>query len=222
MLYGLDLTYPPTTDQAARMQQLGYSWLLVYIGGPRAAAHTAWHQIDGASYPVRDLAPYFSAGFLPCYVGRNVPWDAGSSFTARQGIADGNDANIQTGACGFGPTSPICLDVEYGTYEKYPSATLRYIAGFTSVCNAIGHPVIVYGDQALMNAVRQGLDVDGKFGADQLLVRQTDAPADTWANFDPGSPPPWMMWQCGNGTVAGVSVDYDTATDDALLAQYGV
>lgn len=203
------------------MQALGYTWLNVYIGGPRALAHTAWHQQDGVSYPVRDLAPYFSDGFLPTYVGRNVPWDQGSAFTAKQGIADANDACSQTGACGFGPTTPICLDVEYGTYEKYPAATLRYIAGFVSVCNSVGHPVVVYGDQALMNALRIGLDVDGKWGADQLLLGQHDAPADVWGQFDPASPPPWSHWQCGSGTVAGVSVDYDTATDDALLAQYG-
>ena len=204
------------------MQSLGYTWLLIYVGGPRAAAHTAWHQIDGVSYPVRDLAPYFPDGFLPCCVGRNVPWDQGSRFTARQGIADATQACSDTGACGFDSTSPLCLDVEWGTYETYPTAVLRYIAGFVSVANAAGHPVIVYGDQTLMNALREGLDVDGKYGADQLLVNRTDAPADTWANFDPNSPPPWTHWQCGNGTVAGVSVDYNTAVDDAVFAQYAL
>ena len=220
MKFGLDMTYPPTVDQATHMQSLGYTFCIAYVGGPRASADNAWHQIDGERYPVRDLSPFFRDGFLPCYVGRNVPYDQGWQFTAEQGITDGHEANTYTGACGFDSDSVVVLDVQYGTYERYPLATLRYIAGFVSRCNAAGHPVGVYGDIALMNALRQGLDVDGKWGADQLLTNRTDEPSETWSRFDPASPPPWMYWQCGNGTVAGVSVDYNTATDDALFAKY--
>lgn len=221
--FGLDMAYPPTVAQAQQMQALGYTWCLVYINGPRTMAHTAWQQVDGVSYPVRDLVPYFPDGFLPITVGRNVPWDKGPSFTANQGMIDANTANVSTGACGFDSSSPLGLDIEYGTYEKYPAAVMRYLAGFVSVANAAGHPVPVYGDQALMNALEGRSDlVDGLYGADQLLVGRVDASADTWANFDPALPPPWMYWQCGNGTVAGVSVDYDTAIDDALFAKYAL
>lgn len=220
---GLDMTYPPTIEQAAYMNGLGYTWCLVYIDGPRTAAHTAWQQVDGVSYPVRDLAPYFPDGFLPVTVGRNVPWDQGGAFTAKQGMADADRANISTGACGFGPNSPLGLDIEYGTYEKYPQAVMKYLAGFVSVANAAGHPVPVYGDQTLMNALEGRSDlVDGLYGADQLLVNRTDEPATTWSNFDPALPPPWMYWQCGNGTVGGVSVDYNTAIDAALFAKYAL
>src|SRR5258708_1235991 len=127
--YGLDMVYPPTIVEAQQMVQLGWTVCCVYIGGPRATAHFAWHQVDGTNYfPVKDISGEGGfSDFLPIYVGRNVPWDTQSNFLTK-GISDGDDANTQTGACGFGPESPLCLDLESGTYQKYPRAVRLYCA----------------------------------------------------------------------------------------------
>jgi len=219
---GLDMAYPPTIPQAQQMSTLGYTACGVYTGGPRAMAHNAWHQIDGDRYPVRDLVPYFTDGFVPICVGRNTPWDSGAMFTFRQGVADGNQANSDTGACGFDSDSLLVLDVEYGTYETYGLRVVTYITGFVSVANAVGHKVYVYGDEVLCNYLYPHRQfVDGVWGADQNWFPGADASAPV-GRFDPLLPPPWDAWQFGNGIVAGVSCDFDSYVDDFPFAKYAL
>src|SRR5438105_3699805 len=126
MQYGLDVLNPPTREWSFMATELGWKWLNVYVGGPRASARTSWHQIDGVRHPVRDIAAVWR-GFLPTYVGRNFPWDSADAFTYEQGLIDGDDANENTGACGFDSWTPLCLDIEYGTWQNYGDAVTQYV-----------------------------------------------------------------------------------------------
>lgn len=222
MKTGLDMAFPPTKKQAQFMGGLGYTFCIAYIGGDGALAKDTWHIIDGKRYPVGNIAPFFPDGFMPTY----VPGQDPSGYNANSGAGDGADACVQTGACGFDSGSPLYLDIEYSMYATNPNGVLQYIPAFVSVANDTGHPVVVYGSQALVNFLVDtgwvGPVVDGVWGADPILTNRVNVSPSTWAPYDPNLPPPWMMWQCGNGTVAGVAVDYDTAQDDALLAKYAL
>jgi hypothetical protein len=222
MKFGLDMEMPPNKRQAAAMQALGYTFCICYIGGDGAAAGTNWHIIDGKRTPVGDIAPFFSDGFMPTY----VPGQSAAGYNANSGAGDGADACVQTGACGFDSSSPMFLDIEYDMYAGNPSGVLAYIPEFVRVCNEAGHAVVVYGSTALVNFLVDndwvGPVVDGVWGADPILGNRLNASASMWTLYDPTLPPPWMFWQCGNGSIAGVSVDYDTATDDCLLAKYAL
>ena len=218
MKFGLDLAFPPTAALAAEMSSLGYTFCICYIGGDGALAGDAWHIIDGQRYPVRDIAPSFPDGFMPTYVPGQDPF----GYTGASGAGDGADANEQTGACGFNETSPIFLDIQFSIWTRNPAGVMAYIPEFVRVCNEVGHPVVVYGPTTLVDMLvpQVGIVVDGVWGADIILTGRNNAPASFWSWADPAEPPPWSFWQCGSGTIAGISVDYDTATDDARLAPY--
>lgn len=222
MKFGLDMAYPPTKKQAAAMQNLGYTFCIAYIGGDGALAKDRWHIVDGSRYPVGNIAPYFTDGFMPTY----VPGQDPTGYNADTGFADGLDANTQTGACGFDGSSPLFLDIEYSMYANNPSGVLSYIPAFVSAVNDAGHACVVYGSTSLVNYMTDngwvGPTVDGVWGADQILTNRANAGSSLWTPYDPSQPPPWMFWQCGNGSIAGVSVDYDTAVDGALLAKYAL
>lgn len=220
MKYMLDMTLPPTIDQAARMQQLGYTACGVYIGGIRATARNAWHQIDGIYYPVRSLVPYFSDGFLPTLVPRNLPWDSIFDFTDANGYADGQDANIQTGACGFGPTTPICVDIEARTSQNVPWDILdSYVIAIVRATNEVGHPCGLYGLPDYC-AHFNSSQVDFTWMADPQFQGRIDYEAPI-GRFDPSEPPPSTGWQFGGGSITGVAVDYDSFLDVFSFARYG-
>jgi hypothetical protein len=216
----LDMTLPPTMWEAGRMKALGYTTCGVYIGGIRAAAGTAWHQIDGFRYPVRDLVPYFSDGFLPILVPRNLPWDSIFDFTDANGYADGQDANILAGACGFGPNTPYCVDIEAATSQKVPWSILdSYVLGIVRAGNEVGHGVGIYGTVNYVAHLVSGLEVDFKWMAGPQFEGYINALPNS--NFDPAEPPPSDGWQYGGGAIAGVAVDYNSWTDSFVFAQYG-
>jgi len=220
MKYGLDMVYPPNRQQAQTMREHNWSWIGVYIGGPRAASDRAWNQDEERDiFPVRRLADIFD-GFLPIYVGRNQPWDEQRVFNRQQGISDGDQANVLMGACGFDQNQPCCLDVEYGTFQNHPADTKEYILGWVQRLNEAGHPAGVYSDIATLNALEIGEEVDFKWGA--AWVRGA---FNIWVpdgQFDPQQPPPWDVWQfASGGQIGGVNVDLNSMTDDFQLAQYG-
>lgn len=218
MKYFLDMVEPPTVDQARAMVVNGWTGCAVYVGGPRAAAHDHWHQVDGVRAPVGDLAGIFDF-FVPVWVGANQPWDVESAFSFANGVADGEKADQDTGACGFGPTTPLGLDVEYGTFQAHPDATLQYILGWVSSVNAAGHPAGVYSDLETLSHLEPGLQVDWKWGAAWVRgFRGAGAPI---GGFDPSSPPPWDLWQFASTSIAGVSVDCNSAADSFVGATYG-
>lgn len=214
--FGLDMELPPTKKQAAAMQNLGYTFCICYIGGDGAAAGSHWR--DGV--PVGNLAPYFPDGWMPTY----VPGQDPTGYNATSGAGDATQALQFTAACGFDQTSPLYVDIEYGMYANNPAGVRLYIPAFVQVANDAGHAVVVYGSTALVNFMVDegwvGPIVDGVWGADPILGNRINAPSATWAAYDPNQPPPWMAWQCGNGAIAGVSVDYDTMLDNGLLAKF--
>lgn len=218
MRYFVDMLHPPTRAQARAIRDLGWAGCAVYTGGPRAAARHTWQQVDGQRYPVRELADIFDF-FVPIWVGRNAPWDAAASFSWGHGVEDGQTADADTGACGFGPTSPLGLDVEYGTYQAHPVETLQYILGWVSAVNSAGHPAGVYSDIQTLNALEAGLQVDWKWGAAWVpSYASSSAPV---GEFNPAEPPPWDAWQFGGVTIDGVTVDCNSASDTFAGASYG-
>ena len=220
MKYGVDCLYPPMPEQAVRMRNLGWTWLAVYVGGPRAAAHSAWQEVDQLRYPVRDLAPHFD-GFLPIYVGKNAPWDRPEAFTYDTGLQDGQDADDLALACGFAANTPLALDLEYGTWQAARDAVHEYVRGWVEAVNRAGHPAGLYSDMETLDQYQNRPDlIDFLWGAAWIRGGFTNScPA---GRFDPSSPPPWQVWQYAGGNIAGVQVDTNSMTDDFELARYGL
>jgi Domain of unknown function (DUF1906) len=213
VIYGLDMVSAPTEAQAATMFELGWRFLGCYVGGPRAAAgHHGW--------PNAAVGVLANVGFsfLPIYVGRNHPWDDFSAFTFQQGVLDGDEANSLTGACGFDSDTPLCLDLEYGTYQSDPQGARQYLRGWVQQVNAAGHKACLYSDLETLGRLGTPDLVDLLWGA--AWVREAFTLQPPLGRFDPTTPPPWNAWQYAGGTIAGVSVDCNSATDDFPFAQY--
>ncbi len=211
MIYGLDMLYAPTPAAAATMWHNGWRWLCCYIGGPRAAAgHHGWS--NGAVHILANQGFVF----LPTYVGRTWPYDPAEAFSYTQGLLDADDANVLTGACGFNETTPLCLDAEYGDFQNAPGFS-EYVRGFAERVNAAGHQLCLYSDVETLNAFDSST-VDLKWGAAWTGRNLTSKPP--FGRFDPATPPPWDAWQFGGTTIAGVSVDQNSARDDFPFAQY--
>lgn len=200
------------------VRDLGWTWLNVYVGGPRAASGRRWRQRDGVSYPVGDIADIFD-GFLPTYVGRNYPWDGPDAFSYDQGLLDGEDANECTGACGFDRPTPLTLDLEYGCWQHYGHRVVDYVQGWIERVNQAGHPGGVYSDIDTLNHLPIGELVDYKWGAAWVRGAFTNSPRA--GTFNPQSPPPWDAWQYGGGMLLDVSADCNSMTDNFQLARYG-
>lgn len=220
MHYGVDLTYPPSPQWAQQVAALGWDWLAVYVGGPRATARDSWQQRDGQRYPVAVINPHISR-FLPIYVGRQFPWDGPGAFGPQSGRLDGEDANKLTGACGFDSTTPLCLDLEYGNYQRYGDRVIEYVQGWVERVNAAGHPAWLYSDIETLSKIQLGTMIDAKWGAAWVRGAATSTPPA--GQFDPAQPPPWQAWQYANGQLVGVNVDFDSITDEHFekLATYG-
>src|SRR5437016_10914531 len=222
--FGVDAAFPFSIQSALFRSELGWEWLGMYVGGPRAMSRDAWHETANR-YPVRDLQPAFN-GFMPIYVGRNVgddpnrPWDALAAFTFEQGVIDGDEATVLTGACGFDRETPLCLDIEYNTWEQHPQATARYVAGWVSVVNAAGHKAGIYADRATVTALGRPELVDFVWCA-YWRSRATGLQQAPVGDYDPSWPPPWNIWQFGGSVIAGVSVDLNSLGEGLALATYG-
>lgn len=212
MIYGVDCAYPPSRAQGLAIWNNGWRFMGCYIGGPRATAgHHGW-----ANASVHVLAD-IGFLFLPIYVGRTVPYDAPSAFNYQQGLTDGDDANVLTGACGFDGTTPLCLDAEYGDWQKAAGFS-EYLRGFGERVNGAGHKLCLYSDTETLNHFGSDL-IDLKWGAAYSSRAFTQTPPT--GRFDPASPPPWDCWQyASSGSIGGVSLDLNSATDDFPLAQY--
>jgi Domain of unknown function (DUF1906) len=213
MLYGLDLVNPPSQAQAITMWELGWRFFGCYVGGPRAAAgHQGW--------PNSSVARLAELGFsfIPIYVGRNQPWDTSWAFTFQQGVVDGDDANVLTGACGFDESTPLCLDLEYGSYQNEPASAREYVRGWVQQVNAAGHKACLYSDIETLSHLGTPDLVDLLWGA--AWVKGAFATRPPSGQFDPSTPPPWSVWQFAGGTIAGVSVDTNSAVDDFPFATY--
>lgn len=212
MIYGVDCISPPSHSQAVAIWNKGWRFMGCYIGGPRAAAgHSGWP--NASVHVIADIGFLF----IPIYVGRTIPYDPPSAFSYQQGLADGDDANVRTGACGFDSTTLLALDAEYGDYQNAPGFS-EYVRGFGERVNAAGHKLCLYSDTETLNNFDGSL-VDLKWGAAYASRAFTQTPPT--GRFDPGSPPPWNCWQYADGgTIGGVSVDLNSASGDFPFAQY--
>ena len=219
MKYGLDCVSPPAPSQAQEMRELGWEFLGVYVGGPRATSGSTWQQRDGVRHPVRDIRDAGLDLFLPIYVGRNTPWDAPGSLNFEQGLLDGDDANRCTGTCGFDGQSPLALDVEAQTYYANRAGCEAYISGWVQQVNAAGHPAGVYSSMECLS-VLDASEIDFKWGAAWSREKFYGRPPVD--RFDPATPPPWELWQFAGGSIAGVDVDTNSAVDGFTFARYAL
>lgn len=212
MRYFLDAAYAPSTAAARRQFSLGWTAYGGYIGGPRAT--NAWSHSDFE----RLAAIGFT--FVPLYVGRTSPYDSPSAFTHEQGIIDGTEACVQTGACGFNETTILCLDAEYGDWQNEPKQFEDYLRAWVSVVNGAGHPAVLYSDPRTIDILGVPELVDRTWGADYVTNgrRYNAAPV---GQFDPSIPPAWHAWQwADNGLIGGAACDLNSATDDFPFAEF--
>ena len=224
--FGIDCTEPPSAFQASRLAKAGYTFCCVYVGGPFASAGR--HGWPNAA--VAAIAPFFTDGFVPLYVGQQhipgVPRQDTGIMTYEQGKKDGLEADDLTGACGFDATTPLGLDLEAGNYPANPNGVREYVAGWVESVNGAGHPAGLYTDTSTIAHLGSPDLIDWTFGAawhytvTQFLAKYPD-PQSAAAAVDPASPPPWTMWQfASGGTLAGVDVDLDSAVDSFVMARY--
>jgi Domain of unknown function (DUF1906) len=218
--YGIDCTYPPTLGQAHLMRSYGYTWIICYVGGPTAAARGSWQQIDGELYPVRDIKDVFD-GFLPTYVGQNLPW--AGEFNEGRGRADGDEANEFTGKCGFDSPTILALDLEYGNWQRYSEPVRQYAWAWAEQVKAAGHTTCLYSDPASAAALRNGFDYIWVASWSTTPARYLAMHPNRPVGFDPREPPPWDVWQFagGPGAIGGVPIDLNSMADDVPLATYG-
>lgn len=212
--YGVDMTMPPSPEQAQRMADLGWRYCGVYVGGPRAAAHDAWQ-----NGPVGTLAPIFD-GFFAFYVCRNTPWDD-ASIIGQSAEADAMNAAADMGACGFDGNQPMIVDLEYGTYRASPDTVRQYFLAFNSRTKTYNpnRKIILYSDEESCAALADIFDGVMIAWWSQSALNQTDWQAPI-GEYDPNKPPSSDAWQFGGGSIAGVAVDYDSFVDDFPFAVY--
>jgi hypothetical protein len=206
MMYGLDMLNAPSEMGARLMHRLGWTWLNVYVGGPYLSGHTPW--------TARQLAVLADVGFqfLPLYVGQQATNGMTGDLSYGQGVVDGTDATAATALCGFGQSTILGLDLEAGN----PIDDAReYIRGWVEVVNAAGHPAVLYCDPRTAHDLASPDLIDFVWVADWVVRDLRRAPI---GRYDPSSDPPWDVWQFGGGSVAGVQVDYNSATDTFPLA----
>jgi hypothetical protein len=225
--FGIDCVSPPTAFQARRIATAGYTFCIVYVGGPYA---TPGNKNGWPNASVGAIAPHFTDGFIPIYVGQqNVPNNpnlAGGIMTYEQGKADGLQADAMTGACGFDSTTPLGLDLEAGNLQADPAGVRAYVSGWVESVNAAGHPAGLYGDIYTIAHLGTPDLIDWTFPASWHWTVPSWLAAfpnpQLGANAaDPAQPPPSTLWQfASGGQIAGVDVDLDSVTDTFDLAKY--
>jgi len=217
MLYGLDCLAPPSDTAARLMLRYGWSWLNCYIGGPFLSGHTPW--------PNERVSALAAIGFrfLPLYVGQQlVPGrpDLQGTMTYDQGVADGTEATILTGACGFNESTILGLDLEAGSYEADNVDVREYVRGFVEVGNSAGHPVVLYSDALTAEHLATPDLVDYKWVSDPIVAGRNYRKAPV-GFFDPTPAPRWDAWQFAfGGLIGGVTCDLNSADETFPLAEY--
>jgi len=137
----LDRAFPPSAEQAAKLAaDFGVEVWGVYIGGP-AALHV-WRP--------RDVSMFSELGmhFLPVYVGQQT----NGALTAAQGVVDGADAIHCMAGFGWAPGAPVCLDVEAGTFDTHPQASLTYTRAWVATVRAAGFRPGVYAAPRMLKS----------------------------------------------------------------------
>jgi hypothetical protein len=208
MKYGLDCLHPPTDAQARTMRGLGWEWLNVYVGGPYLSGHTPWPRDRIAALARLDFR------FLPLFVGQQRVAGMAGELTYERGIVDGAEATAAAGIAGFQAGDILGLDLESGN----PISEAReYVRGWVEVVNGEGHQACLYCDPSTAHYLGSPDLVDYVWVADWVVFGLRAAPV---GRFNPADDPPWDAWQFGTGSIAGVPVDFDSATDGFPFAAH--
>ncbi len=223
-LHGLDKDVPPAAAKAKEMlDEIGGTWWNVYIGGPEASF--TWQPEHVRAYQQQGIHH-----FLLCWVGRQAK--ELSRLTVAQGRTDGDAACQRVKDFGLAaPGTPVCLDVELGTFEAAPSASLDYAGAWCEAVRAAGLRPGVYANPAPL----------------QELHKRTAKPDWVWLaswvqhTADPGAnprlakgldPDQWPQhgqraWQYAGAfdhkvcQIGGIDVDIDVADAACLVDTYG-
>jgi len=129
----LDRAFPPSVGQAGQLaRDFGVEVWGVYVGGP--AALNVWSPTVVQAYSQLGML------FLPIYVGQQ----ASGVLTAAQAAIDAADAVACMRSFGWLPGAPVCLDVEAGTFDSQPQASLTYTRAWVAALRAAGFRPGVY------------------------------------------------------------------------------
>jgi hypothetical protein len=231
-LHGLDrATAPEPATAKAMLDAIHGSWWNVYIGGPRR------HQAAATWTPER-VQQHIAQGitrFLLTYVGRQVlpdrkpPIDDRHLLTSAQGKQDGEEACRIAERFGYGAGTPLCLDLEAGTFDRSERGSMAYTTGWCRAVRDRGfRPGVYSSPRALTRLAREEERPDwvwvakwvgNKFNASADPHRVEDLADNLWGK--PGQ----RVWQYGGKTkdgqpalVGGLEVDINVA-DDGCLAR---
>ncbi len=215
---GFDACAAPSTRAMSAWLASPYRAIGVYIGGLNRGCSqpnltTAW------------VGTEVAAGWylIPIYVGLQAPTSGCSSCAkivagkaTAQGAAAANDAVTHAQSVGMGAGSPIYFDMEgYSRTSKASSATLTFLAAWTSRLHALGYRSGVYGSSASTIA-----DLAGQIGfgyqlPDDIWTANWNGRADTVDPYVPNSA--WSRHQRlhqfrggHNETYGGVRINIDS------------
>lgn len=221
-LHGLDRAAAPEPAKAkAMLDAIHGSWWNVYIGGPNSG---------GSGWTPDRVQKYVAHGitrFLLIYVGRQEQ-DVGLLTTA-QGRRDGEEACRIAERFGYGAGTPLCLDLEAGTFRRSERGSMDYTTGWCRAVRDGGfRPGVYSSPMALTRLAREKERPDwvwvakwvgNKFDASADPHRVQELADNLWGK--PGQ----RVWQYGGKTkdgqpavVGGLEVDINVA-DDGCLAR---
>ncbi|HEU4702724.1 MAG TPA: glycoside hydrolase domain-containing protein [Conexibacter sp.] len=144
---GLDRAAAPPAAKAKQMlDAIGGRWWNVYIGGPESGG-SGW-----TPDLVRDYVRHGIDRFMLTYVGQQH----GGTLTAAQGRHDGAEALAIARRFGYRGSVPLCLDVEMGTFNGAPSATVQYTRAWCETVRRAGARPGVYANPAPLQAMAKG------------------------------------------------------------------
>ena len=208
---GLDRAVAPPADKARQMlDSIGGRWWNVYVGGPESGGH-GW-----TPALVREYVEHGIDRFMLTYVGRQRR----GPLTRAQGQADAHDALRIARSFGYSGRFPLCLDVEMGTFNGAPSATVEYSRAWCATVRDAGVRPGVYANPLPLQAMARG-----KVPADFVWIASwvahsagahdphaaTGMPAGLW------SKPGQRAWQYAGASgnrrcdVLGLNVDINVA-----------
>lgn len=146
---GADRAQAFTPNEAKLLAGAGIIWIGVYVGGPRNGG-IGWS--SGVVTAIAQAVP--TMRYLPIYVGQNLPWSDPGTLNATQGANDGRNAAAIMAGWGWPADHdiPVCLDVEYQTYQGAPGATVAYVLAWVAAVVTAGYLPVVYGNPPVLNA----------------------------------------------------------------------
>jgi len=219
-LHGLDRAAAPEPAKAkAMLDAIHGSWWNVYIGGPNSG---------GSGWTPDRVRQYVAQGitrFLLIYVGRQEA-DVGL-LTIAQGRRDGEEACRIAERFGYGAGTPLCLDLEAGTFVRSERGSMDYTTGWCRAVRDRGfRPGVYSSPKALTRLAREDERPDWVWAA-KWVGNKFDARADPHRVEDLADnlwgKPGQRVWQYGGKTkdgrpavVGGLEVDINVADDGCL------